>query len=279
MGTLLELAGRMLHDPTSPDWQLAAFGIPADQLQLGAMIYAVLAWIGGPMLAMLAGRQSSGRLWSLLIMAAGLVPYLALRYPVIFGGILPWGLLFAFRRWGFWRILIGLAGLLLFVSILWGRIQGGGYDFGLAFFEALTTTGWLLLGGFLIYVFQRAVFGHHRLAYIGGAVRREEFHANQRTETKRFRAWRNRRLQRAGKAVKEGETYKGKHAPGRAGGSDNPQGDPDTETVDAPMGGAERPATFDPYDDGTTVDGQPISGYQLGGDVRLPLHQRIWRRP
>jgi hypothetical protein len=264
--SLWELAGAMRADPLGSRWQLAAFGIDPYTMQLGAIIYAVLAWIGGGLIASLTGRQSSGRLWSLIIMAVGLVPYLALRYPVVFGGILPWGLLFAFRRWGFWRLVIVLTAILMFSSILMGRIRYGGYDAGLAFAEALTTTGWLLLLLFLLFVVLRTF--KHGLGYIGGAVRQEEYRAGRRTETKRFRDWRNRKLQRAGQAVKEGETYKGKHAPGRAGGN--------AEPADAHP--ASRPDHFDPFDDGTTIDGQPLD-YQLGGQVRLPLHQRIWRRP
>jgi hypothetical protein len=253
MRTLWELASAVRADPLSPRWQLAFFGIDPDQMQLGAMIYAVLAVVGGGLLATLTGRQTSGRLWSLIILAIGLVPYLALRYPAAFGGILPWGLLFAFRRWGFWRLVIAASAILMFSSILMGRIRYGGYDAGLAFAEALTTTGWLLFMFFVLFVVLRTF--KHGLGYIGGAVRQEEYRAGRRTETKKFRAWRDRKLKRAGQAVKDGETYKGKHAPGRAGSA---TGDSDTETVDAPMGGAERPATFDPYDDGTTVDGEPI---------------------
>jgi hypothetical protein len=206
------------------------------------------------------------------LLAIGLVPYLALRYPVVFGGVLPWGLLFVFRRWGFWRIVIALAGLAMFTGILIGRIRYGGFDFGASFFEALSTTGWLLLGGYLTYVLTRSIFGRHRLAYIGGAARREEYRASQRTETKRFRRWRDRKLNRAGKAVKEGDPYQGKHSRRRGRGAADPE--PESVTVDARP--AARPETFDPYVDGTTVDGEPISGaYQVGGGVR---HPPWWRR-
>jgi hypothetical protein len=222
VGDLLELLITAAQHPTADRYSLLAatpFPVDPEQLQLGAIIYAVLAVLGGSILAAGLGRAGSGRLYSLVLLAVGLVPYLALRYPVVFGGVLPWGLLFMFRRWGFWRIVIALAALAMFSGILIGRIRYGGFDFGASFFEALTTTGWLLLGGFLTYVLTRSVFGHHRLAYIGGAARREEYRASQRTETKRFRKWRDRKLNRAGKAVKQGDPYQGRHAPGQAGGN------------------------------------------------------------
>jgi hypothetical protein len=305
MGDLWQLVVDAVHDPTSNDYSLVLPGFQ-DQVQFGAMLYAVLAVIGGPLLAALMGRNSSGRLWSLLILAAGLVPYLALRYPVVFGGILPWGLLFAFRRWGFWRLVVALAGLLLFVSILWGRIRFGGYDFGLAFFEALTTTGWLLLGGFLIYVFHRAVFGHHRLGYIGGAIRHEEYRAGRRTETRRFRSWRDRKLQRAGEQVKQGGNPPPRHARRRRGGRGSgggmttgtgydpavgeyevrgytPDAHPDPEVRQQFMEGGSGPINGWNYDQYSGLylphNPDPAPGrVQVGGGIRLPMSQRIWRR-
>jgi hypothetical protein len=305
MRALWDLAGAMRADPLGPRWQLTAFGVDPDTMQLGAIIYAVVAWIGGGLIASLTGRQTSGRLWSLVLLAVGLVPYLALRYPVVFGGVLPWGLLLAFRRWGFWRLVIAAASILMFASILMGRIRYGGYDAGLAFAEALTTTGWLLLLLFLLFVALRTF--HHGLGYIGGAVRQEEYRAGRRTETRRFRDWRNRKLQRAGQAVKEGETYKGKHAPGRAGGTSRrgsgggmttansydpgrgefevrgytPDAHPDPEVRRQFMEGGSGPINgwiFDQYS-GLYLRHDPDPDYQLGGGVRLPLHQRIWRRP
>jgi hypothetical protein len=241
---------RVLSDLLAPSHSLIPPGL-RERAGYGLFLYVAMALIGLTML----GKPH----WGVLVAAVAAVPWLMLSYPIIFGGLLPLGLFILFRRYG-WRHVFAFGALgALFVAVLVGRIAANGFTFGLAFLDAIRITFWIAILFVLFLFLLRMTLGRDRLGYITGhGWNAEQARIGRRQEIKAIKTRGGSWVRRAGQRVKAGAPYQGSHAKPKDGRVNPATYDPDVAGYDVTEG-ATRPETFDPFDDGTLVDGVPIN--------------------
>jgi hypothetical protein len=157
-------------------------------------------------------------LWGLVAGAVVLIPWLVLNYPATWGFLVPAALWYVGWRWG-WRtatavILVGL----FFIFDFYGHVHRFGWEYGLALPAALKDTFTILLiVGFGVGIL-RIVLGPRRADFlVGSGYHGERRRIRDREEVKKFRGWRQRKVKRASRQVKDGQPYQGAHAKPRKG--------------------------------------------------------------